>query len=272
MKRAEDARQLGGILSTIVEGRLYYAITFLGTSEGRVTSNVFSGFCGFTDTTPRMELRRASAVKAERMLEFWQEAGVSGIVINEPAHLYVFYMLGGNALVESSLAEFWMPDLVGPKPTVLTGSSSGGFTSAEMVPVESFKRAPTPKLRMRIIGRDGFRCRICGRRPDNNTDIELHVHHIRPWGKGGLSTPDNLITLCHTCHVGLDPHDNPDLFNLVDHRSANTSVEVYAKDYWEGVQLYRSLLSDALDALDKDEESTTPRSSGRKPQKRGSRR
>jgi hypothetical protein len=248
MKPVKAAITLEALPSSIIEGKLYYAVTFLGTAEG-VVSSVFSGFCGFTDTTPRLELRCASAVKPERLLEFWQEAGQSYVVVNEAAHFYIFYMLGGHALIESVLADAWMPELVGPKPVVMTGASGSGFTTVKALPPHSFRRAPTPKHRMRILNRDGFRCRICGRRPENNTDIELDVHHIRPWGKGGISTDGNLITLCHTCHSGLDPHDSPDLFKLLDGNTSNESVEESTKEYWKGVHLYRRLLADTLDAV-----------------------
>ena len=40
----------------------------------------------------------------------------------------------------------------------------------------------------------------------NYVDIELHVHHIVPWGNGGITEIENLVTLCSTCHDGLDPH------------------------------------------------------------------
>jgi hypothetical protein len=28
------------------------------------------------------------------------------------------------------------------------------------------------------------------------------VHHIKPWEEGGISSPENLITLCASCHEG----------------------------------------------------------------------
>jgi thymidylate synthase (FAD) len=54
-------------------------------------------------------------------------------------------------------------------------------------------------LRETILRRDQYRCRLCdgaprGRRP--------HVHHIDPYGPGKSSNgdPNNLITLCASCH------------------------------------------------------------------------
>lgn len=58
-------------------------------------------------------------------------------------------------------------------------------------------------IRRETLRKDGYRCRKCGWSHDlwNKSDprhLELHhkIHHVR----GGENTPDNLITLCNTCH------------------------------------------------------------------------
>jgi DNA polymerase III epsilon subunit family exonuclease len=53
------------------------------------------------------------------------------------------------------------------------------------------------QLRHSIRDQDGNKCRMCskaGRR------VELHVHHIIPLDKYGSNHPNNLVTLCHSCH------------------------------------------------------------------------
>ena len=45
--------------------------------------------------------------------------------------------------------------------------------------------------------RDGYKCRKCG------SKIHLEVHHIIQRKDGGSNIPDNLMTLCHDCHVAL---------------------------------------------------------------------
>lgn len=54
------------------------------------------------------------------------------------------------------------------------------------------------KMRFRIMERDGYRCRYCGRRGNG---YNLEIDHIIPIAKGGKSTYDNLQTLCHDCNV-----------------------------------------------------------------------
>ena len=47
-----------------------------------------------------------------------------------------------------------------------------------------------------ILARDGYTCRNC-----KVINVELHVHHKVPRGKGGTNRADNLITLCLKCHA-----------------------------------------------------------------------
>lgn len=88
---------------------------------------------------------------------------------------------------------------------------------------------------MAVLCRDNRRCRVCGRRPDDDVDIVLEVHHIRPWAKGGATEMSNLITLCHTCHAGLDPHFDRGLFDYVDPFDATQLLSCFER----GVANYR---------------------------------
>lgn len=55
----------------------------------------------------------------------------------------------------------------------------------------------TNKLRFYIYERDGYRCRLCGKRSNGRN---LEIDHIIPIAKGGKSTRDNLQTLCVSCN------------------------------------------------------------------------
>ncbi|MCP4107452.1 MAG: hypothetical protein GY749_18225 [Desulfobacteraceae bacterium] len=54
---------------------------------------------------------------------------------------------------------------------------------------------PDENLRIATLMRDGYTCRICGRK-----HVRLEAHHIIPGNKGGKDTIRNLITLCESCH------------------------------------------------------------------------
>jgi 5-methylcytosine-specific restriction endonuclease McrA len=63
-------------------------------------------------------------------------------------------------------------------------------------------RTITWRLRHLIMKRDNFRCKNCGASPASNPTIILHIDHIIPTSKGGLSQPQNLQTLCSICNIG----------------------------------------------------------------------
>ena len=49
------------------------------------------------------------------------------------------------------------------------------------------------KLRIKILKRDGYQCRLCG-------DDAREVDHIKPKANGGTDDEDNLQALCVACH------------------------------------------------------------------------
>lgn len=58
----------------------------------------------------------------------------------------------------------------------------------------------TAKLRRFIKDRDGHACKHCDVSVDDEPHLLLEVDHITPVSRGGLSTPDNLQTLCWRCN------------------------------------------------------------------------
>ena len=57
----------------------------------------------------------------------------------------------------------------------------------------------TPKQRIHILRRDGYRCQC----PGCPNQLYLHVHHLTYYCQNGTTTPDNLLTLCASCHRNL---------------------------------------------------------------------
>lgn len=56
----------------------------------------------------------------------------------------------------------------------------------------------TEELKNKILERDGYKCYICRK------ETNLHVHHIIPRDEGGPHIPENLITLCGSCHRSVE--------------------------------------------------------------------
>lgn len=58
----------------------------------------------------------------------------------------------------------------------------------------------TSKLRTSIKERDGYTCKHCGISAEQEPHLLLEIDHIVPVSKGGLTTEDNLQTLCWRCN------------------------------------------------------------------------
>lgn len=57
-------------------------------------------------------------------------------------------------------------------------------------------------VRQYVLKRDNYTCQCCGRHPTEKNGLKLHVHHKESRKTGG-NAPNNLITLCKTCHKAL---------------------------------------------------------------------
>ena len=60
-----------------------------------------------------------------------------------------------------------------------------------------YRTADWRARRVRILVRDSFTCRACGRMTSGQ---EAHVDHILPLEEGGTDADDNLQVLCKSCH------------------------------------------------------------------------
>lgn len=61
------------------------------------------------------------------------------------------------------------------------------------------KREPSDRLKVRVLMRDGNKCRICGVECNDGLH-NIHFDHIIPWSKGGETTYENLQVLCSSCN------------------------------------------------------------------------
>jgi hypothetical protein len=61
------------------------------------------------------------------------------------------------------------------------------------------KQPRSTSLRFRVLERDGYRCRYCGR---GAPDVELHADHVVPISKGGADSLENMVAACVDCNTG----------------------------------------------------------------------
>ncbi len=81
----------------------------------------------------------------------------------------------------------------------------------------------TESLRFSILERDNFTCQYCGAKA---SDVKLHVDHIIPIQKGGMTIPSNLVTACEICNSGKRTRIiNPDAVVLKEIEFETTTTE-----------------------------------------------
>ena len=227
-------------------GTEYFAAT-LHKSRGEWILEFFSRWAGFPDDgglDEGIELRRAVPVDPEKYSKLWELQDQGWIVVNGLDGLLVFMAIGGNAFIAEDIAqEHFKQDI---EPHAVTRSGVGGFWSYNANSREVRMHAPTSKQRQRILDRDGRRCQICGRKPSDEKDIDLHVHHIKPFGQGGLTIDENLITLCRQCHQGLTPHYQPEFFWGAGGPARKVNDQVRAATHGGGIEAHRQRVASLL--------------------------
>ena len=188
-----------------ISGERYFHITRLADENERLLCNVDSQFCGFIGSEPKRYLREASLLDGPARRTELKEIGEPGLLVNDVHDYRIWLAYGGHGLVIESIARGHLAAILLPHE-VAPASGGMGCSCVKSLPKSVLNHAPTKKTRMAVLTRDGRQCFICGRSPANYVDIELHVHHMIPWGRGGLTEEANLVTLCNTCHDGLFPH------------------------------------------------------------------
>lgn len=75
--------------------------------------------------------------------------------------------------------------------------------SISLSPRRRTPRQPSLRLRIKVLTRDNFTCRACGRSPATLLGLSLELDHDpTPWSKGGETVLENLQTLCKDCNRG----------------------------------------------------------------------
>lgn len=94
----------------------------------------------------------------------------------------------------------------------VTGET-GGHAETEPAAGESGERHGTvdAKRHAEVLERDGYQCRVCGRRgPQRGGLATLHIHHLEREPDGmDEDDPQNLTTLCRGCHNWVHQRSTP---------------------------------------------------------------
>ncbi|TFB60826.1 HNH endonuclease [Cryobacterium sp. Hz7] len=126
--------------------------------------------------------------------EFWNQIGahLSPIEVPYPVYKFQYTSAGGNS---------------GQASTIALDTPTLDALSATLVPKIRWTKSAagqralmTVRLRGEIKQRDRYACLQCSVSVAAEPHLLLEVDHVMPVSKGGLSTPENLQTLCWRCN------------------------------------------------------------------------
>jgi hypothetical protein len=126
--------------------------------------------------------------------EFMKHVGVelSPITVPYPVYLFEYVSAGGNSSQRTTV----MLDTPTIDALVETLSQKIRWRKS----AAGQRALMTSNLRNWIKARDNHTCRYCSVSLAAEPHLLLEVDHVVPVSKGGLSTPDNLQTLCWRCN------------------------------------------------------------------------
>ena len=134
-------------------------------------------------------IKKFSSKKLEKNLGFEQ---VDMSTAYFPKYVFKYISSGGNASTECDV----VMDIDNLNRFVLYLSEKIKFRKS----AAGQRALMTSKLRQQIKERDNFTCKHCGASVHQEPNLLLEIDHIIPVSKGGLTTEDNLQTLCWRCN------------------------------------------------------------------------
>lgn len=126
--------------------------------------------------------------------EFMSQVGVelSPIEVPYPEYVFEYVSAGGNSSQKTTIK------LDSPTIDQLITTMS---TKIKFLKSAAGQRAlMTARLRENIKERDDYTCQYCSASLDEEPHLLLEVDHIIPVSRGGLTTEENLQTLCWRCN------------------------------------------------------------------------
>jgi len=109
-----------------------------------------------------------------------------------PRYKFLYVSPGGNSTIESNITL----DLDNLSDFIEYLSEVVKFKKS----VAGQRALMTPKLREHIKERDNYTCQHCGLSIRDEPNLLLEIDHIIPLSKGGMTTENNLQTLCWKCN------------------------------------------------------------------------
>ena len=81
------------------------------------------------------------------------------------------------------------------------------------------------QMRKAIYRRDGYMCVVCG------DPRHLQIHHLIPRSHGGITDPQNMVTICPHCHNVVHQIEKPET-GYLDAMETQQAIIAYLADYY----------------------------------------
>ncbi|MBR4291942.1 MAG: HNH endonuclease [Oscillospiraceae bacterium] len=163
---------------------------FEAAEEGKVSlKNERESILSSISTEVPFMIRKFSRKKLEEKLGF---DAVDFNALYFPKYVFMYTSSGGNASTQCDVTM----NIENLNQFVLYLSELVKFRKS----AAGQRALMTSKLRQAIKERDGFSCKYCGASVAKEPNLLLEIDHIVPVSKGGLTTEDNLQTLCWRCN------------------------------------------------------------------------
>lgn len=126
--------------------------------------------------------------------EFWEQIGahLSPIAVPYPQYKFQYTSAGGNS-AQTTRIRLDTPTLEALSSTLVDKIRWAKSAAGQ-------RALMTNGLRTFIKTRDNYACQYCGISVAAEPHLLLEIDHILPVSRGGLSTPENLQTLCWRCN------------------------------------------------------------------------
>lgn len=163
---------------------------FSAAEDGKVAlKNERTAIMGSIQSEVPFLVRKLGAKRLEKNLGF-DEVDFSTLYF--PKYVFKYTSAGGNTGTSYDI----VMDLDNLNRFVVFLSEKVKFSKS----AAGQRALMTSKLRQHIKERDHFTCCTCGLSTSQEPNLLLEIDHIIPVSKGGLTTEDNLQTLCWRCN------------------------------------------------------------------------
>ncbi len=161
-----------------------------------------------TFTSAGREVRYPAPVNVKNL---WKAAHLFGqclYIIQTEKDYHKWLYKKGWAIFQKSLVKSVMPQ--GLRSTECVKAATGIYTDVEIVSPSALRHYTKRMRKRHVFDRDKNTCLACGATEEEG--VQLTMHHVRPFSRGGETTAHNLATLCESCNQAVGVKEVAELY------------------------------------------------------------